>query len=92
VLALFLGACSPTSQPPDDPKRFLGMTESEMIEAMGNPIDIISGSHEVDGPYKMHIYSNEQGRNTAFVIWESDGVIASGYYRGTFIDSFPAAR
>ena len=68
------------------------MTESEMIEAMGTPIDIISGSHDVDGLYKMHIYSNEQGRNTAFVIWESDGVIASGYYRGTFIDSALPAR
>jgi hypothetical protein len=63
---------------------FLGMTKVGMIAVLGQPSKTTKGNNEEDGPYSIYSYSDEKGNETLFTIWDSDGKISSGSYRGTY--------
>lgn len=64
-------------------EQFLGMSREEMLRTLGQPIDVKEGNNSDDGGFKIYSFSNEKGKETFFTIWDSDGKITSGMYRGT---------
>jgi hypothetical protein len=68
----------------DKPDDFIGMTRERMVSLMGRPLAVKSGSNSTDGGFKIYSYSNEKGKETFFTIWDDEGTIDSGMYRGAY--------
>jgi hypothetical protein len=66
------------------PELLIGMTREQMLALMGQPIELKTGSHSIDGGYKIYSYSKEKGKETYFTIWDDDGVIDNGMYQGVY--------
>jgi hypothetical protein len=62
----------------------LGMTKAGMIAVLGQPTDTTRGSNKDDGDFSIYSYSNDKGKETTLTIWDSDGKISNGSYRGTY--------
>ena len=65
-------------------EEFIGMTCQRMLSLMGQPLEVTTGSHPSDGSFKLYNYSKEKGKETYFTIWDSDGIIDNGMYKGTY--------
>ena len=63
---------------------FLGMTKAAMIAVLGQPTETTRESNAEDGDFTIYSYSDDRGLLQTMTIWDSDGEIASGYYRGIY--------
>ena len=75
---------SPKSAPPYRPGLLIGMTRERMLALMGQPVELITGSHATAGAFKIYSYSKEKGKETYFTIWDDDGLIDNGMYQGLY--------
>ena len=66
------------------PELLIGMTREQMLVLMGQPIELITGSHPTDGGFKIYSYSKEKGKETYFTIWDDEGIIDNGMYQGVY--------
>lgn len=64
-------------------RSFLGMTREQMLKELGEPAKITEGGHPDDGTFNLYSYGGAKGGETFFTIWDSDGKISSGMYKGT---------
>jgi len=62
--------------------QFIGLTKQQLIEKLGKPASTIKDSNPQDGNFEIVTYDNSKGNVTLFVIWESDGTVSSGQYKG----------
>ena len=75
---------SPKTAPPYRPGLLIGMTRERMLALMGQPVELITGSHATAGAFKIYSYSKEKGKETYFTIWDDDGLIDNGMYQGLY--------
>ena len=75
---------SPKTAQTYKPELLIGMTRERMLAVMGQPIELIAGSHPTDGGFKIYSYSKEKGKETYFTIWDDDGVIDNGMFEGVY--------
>jgi len=61
---------------------YLGLTEAALIAKLGQPQRVVRDDSP-DGYFKLLEYSKEKGLETFFIIFESDGIVQSGSYKGT---------
>jgi hypothetical protein len=73
---------SPKTAETYKPELLIGMTRERMLVLMGQPIELITGSHPTDGGFKIYSYSKEKGKETYFTIWDDEGIIDNGMYQG----------
>ena len=64
---------------------FHGLKESDLLARFGKPIKTTTGSHVTDGKYKMLIFDETKGKETFFDIWDSDGFVNGGLYKGVYV-------
>jgi hypothetical protein len=62
----------------------IGITKAGMVAVLGQPTETKRGSNTDDGDYSIYSYSNDKGVYITLTIWDSDGDISSGCYRGTY--------
>jgi hypothetical protein len=75
---------SPKTAETYKPELLIGMTRERMLVLMGQPIELITGSHPTDRGFKIYSYSKEKGKETYFTIWDDEGVIDNGMYQGVY--------
>ena len=61
---------------------FLGMTPEVMLAEFGQPLEVSEGSNIDDGPFKIYSFDKTKGRETFFTIWEREGVVNGGMFKG----------
>ena len=66
--------------------KFIGMTKAELIEELGEPIKIITGSNPDDGNFEILTYDESDGQSTLFTIWADDKTVSSGQYKGKYFN------
>jgi len=75
-------AASTSSQSPQkEADAFIGMTEQQVINKLGQPTQI-KKDDSPDGPYEMLVYDDTNSNATLFVIFDKDGKVSSGSYHG----------
>ena len=62
------------------------MTKAELIEELGEPIKIITGSNPDDGNFEILTYDESDGQSTLFTIWADDKTVSSGQYKGKYFN------
>jgi hypothetical protein len=65
-------------------RKFIGMTKAEVIEELGEPLKTIPGSNPDDGDFEILTYDESKEQATLFTIWEEDGTVSSGQYKGKY--------
>ena len=65
-------------------EELIGLTRERMLSLMGQPLSVRSGSHSTDGGFKIYSYSKEKGKETYFTIWDDEGTIHDGMYKGAY--------
>ena len=66
----------------EDGRQFIGLTRQQLIEKLGQPVQTAKGSNPKDGNFEILTYDDSNANATLFTIWESDGYVSEGQYRG----------
>jgi hypothetical protein len=65
-------------------EEFLGKTKEQMISILGEPKNVEHSNSASDGGFSIYKYSDQKGKETFFIIWDSDQRIDNGMYEGTY--------